>query len=99
MDNLEKLRSKVQRVSREYYELIGKDHHKDRDCHFYINCVFSYGESPFWRIEHYGYISSLPKYLERKKFLREDEALNSLLDFLNSAISTQKQYNENNNNR
>lgn len=40
----------------EWYSLIGKDHHKDRDCHWYIETKWSYGQSPSYSIHHYGYI-------------------------------------------
>ena len=39
-----------------WYEYVGMDHHKDRDCHWYINKVWSYGDVPYYRIEHHGYI-------------------------------------------
>jgi len=49
MDNITKL-TKV------WCKIISLDHHKDRDCHFYINKVWSYGEESVYRVEHYGYI-------------------------------------------
>ena len=51
----DKIKSLTQ-LTDEWYKLIGKDHHKDRDCHFYINTVWSYGQDPVYRVEHYGYI-------------------------------------------
>jgi len=38
-----------------WYELM-IDHHKDRDCHWYIVEKHSYGEPPVWYAQHYGYI-------------------------------------------
>ena len=32
------------------------DHHKDRDCHFSIRKLWSYGENPKYCVEHYGYV-------------------------------------------
>ncbi len=52
MDNITKL-------SDLYYRLAARDHHKDRDCHFYINKVWSYGEPPVYRVEHHGYLNNL----------------------------------------
>jgi hypothetical protein len=46
----------ITQLTDEWYKLIGKDHHKDRDCHFYINTVWSYGQDPAYRVEHYGYL-------------------------------------------
>jgi len=52
----EEILNKITELSREWYIQIGKDHHKDRDCHFYINTVWSYGQKQKYRVEHYGYI-------------------------------------------
>lgn len=38
-----------------WYELIGGDHHKDRDCHFYIERNFSTYKKSEWRLYHQGY--------------------------------------------
>ncbi|WP_396274986.1 hypothetical protein [Hyphomonas sp.] len=48
--------NQITELTNEWYSLIGKDHHKDRDCHFYINTVWSYGKKQKYRVEHYGYI-------------------------------------------
>jgi hypothetical protein len=39
-----------------WYELIGCDHHKDRDCHFYIEKNFSTYLQSKWRLYHRGYL-------------------------------------------
>lgn len=39
-----------------WYELIGGDHHKDRDCHFYIERNFSTYKKSEWQLRHYGYL-------------------------------------------
>ena len=39
-----------------WYKLIGPDHHKDRDCHWYIETKWSYGYPPKYSIQHWGYI-------------------------------------------
>jgi len=39
-----------------WYRIVSLDHHKDRDCHFYINTVYSYGNKPKFRIGHFGYV-------------------------------------------
>ena len=46
----------VSRLTNIYNDMVCNDHHKDRDCHWYINKVWSYGEPPFYRVEHYGYV-------------------------------------------
>ena len=52
----EEILDQITELSKEWYILIGGDHHKDRDCHFYINTVWSYGQKQKYRVEHYGYI-------------------------------------------
>jgi hypothetical protein len=52
----EKLINDITKLTDEWYRLIGKDHHKDRDCHWYINTKWSYGNSPIYVVEHYGYV-------------------------------------------
>ena len=51
-------------LTAEYYTLIGKDHHKDRDCHFYIQKKYSYGREPYWRFYHYGYCWSVENFFQ-----------------------------------
>lgn len=38
-----------------YYELVGRDHHKDRDCHWYVEKRWSYGGPPVYAVIHEGY--------------------------------------------
>jgi hypothetical protein len=43
-------------LTEQWYKLIGPDHHKDRDCHWYITTKWSHGRSPEYCIVHHGYI-------------------------------------------
>jgi hypothetical protein len=52
----EEILNQITELTEKWYYLIGKDHHKDRDCHFYINTVWSYGQTQKYRVEHYGYL-------------------------------------------
>jgi len=71
----------ITKLTKEWYTLIGPDHHKDRDCHWYIETKWSYGQPPQYHISHYGYIlgevnETWTKYelaLERLKHLLETE--------------------------
>ena len=47
--------AEITNLTKLWYEIIGLDHHKDSDCHWYINKVWSYGGAPVYRFEHYGY--------------------------------------------
>jgi hypothetical protein len=53
---MNQLIKEITQLTEEWYFLIGKDHHKDRDCHWYIETKWSYGRSPTYTIRHYGYI-------------------------------------------
>ena len=46
----------ITKLTNEWYTLIGPEHHKDRDCHWYIETKWSYGQSPLYTIQHFGYI-------------------------------------------
>ena len=50
------LLNKITKLTNQWYTLIGSDHHKDRDCHWYIETKWSYGQPPVYIIQHYGYI-------------------------------------------
>ena len=53
---IEEILNQITELSKEWYIVIGGDHHKDRDCHFYINTVWSYGQKQKYRVEHFGYL-------------------------------------------
>ena len=42
-----------------WYRYVGMDHHKDRDCHWYITKTYSYGQEPYWMASHHGYRSEV----------------------------------------
>ena len=39
-----------------WYHIIRSDHHKDRDCHWAIEKVWSYGNIPKYIVRHDGYV-------------------------------------------
>lgn len=48
-------------VTKRWYDFVSQDHHKDRDCHWYLEKTtkYSYGQAGTddgWRICHSGYI-------------------------------------------
>lgn len=51
------LQKEIKILTAEWYELISGDHHKDRDCHWYIESRWSYGEDPEFRVMHNGYVT------------------------------------------
>lgn len=72
---------KIIELNKIWYDLIGGDHHKDRDCHFRICTHYMYGDSVEYEVEHYGYI--LDRFEEEFKTLYEAEIylINKVLKF------------------
>lgn len=47
----------LQRLQEAWYHYVSQDHHKDRDCHFYVNLDFAYdGTDVTHEVTHHGYI-------------------------------------------
>lgn len=51
-----KIEDQITKLAAEYCDLIAGDHHKDRDCHWKIETVWSYGAPPKYIVKHDGYI-------------------------------------------
>ncbi len=47
----------IEQLIREYLWYVCQDHHKDRDCHFYIQKSWSYGEFKGYCVVHHGYVN------------------------------------------
>jgi hypothetical protein len=76
----------ITELTNEWYKLIGPDHHKDRDCHWYIETKWSYGYPPKYSIQHWGYI--LDDIVEECNSY--DEALLKLKEILIEKIEEEK---------
>lgn len=78
----------ITKLSEEWYFLIGKDHHKDRDCHWYIETKWSYGYPPKYQVQHFGYV------LDRieEEFESYENALKFLKDTLIREIEEYKKH-------
>jgi hypothetical protein len=50
------LEEEITKLTDVWYEYVNKDHHKDRDCHWYIEKIWSYGQEPYYIAYHHGYI-------------------------------------------
>lgn len=90
MNKNQLLQKEINSLTERWYLLIGQDHHKDRDCHWYINSVWSYGQPVKYRVEHYGYI--LDDISE--EFATYSEACHFLLRMLKKAITREEQQEE-----
>lgn len=78
----------ITKLTEEWYDLIGGDHHKDRDCHWYIETKWSYGNPPTYMVQHWGYIID---YIE-EVCESYDSALIKLRDILLQEIQEYKSY-------
>jgi len=91
----ENIIEEITKLTEEWYFLIGKDHHKDRDCHWYIEIKWSYGYPPVYTIQHFGYILDNIE----EECNSYEEALTVLRDTLKEKIEeekkTQKEIEEN----
>ena len=72
---MENITEEITQLTEDWYFLIGKDHHKDRDCHWYIETKWSYGHPPIYTVQHHGYIidrieEECDSYEEALTFLR-----------------------------
>jgi hypothetical protein len=52
----QELQDNITKLTDKWRKLAASDHCKDRDFHFYINTVWSYGQKQKYRVEHYGYL-------------------------------------------
>ena len=73
-------------VMSKWYDLISKNHHKDRDCHFNICKRFSYGNKWHYYIEHHGYLFD-SNIVPDKEYNSYYEARESLILMINKMIS------------
>lgn len=48
--------AKITQLAADYQRLIGSQHHKDSDCHWSIECRWSYGNAPRYIVRHSGYL-------------------------------------------
>jgi hypothetical protein len=76
----------ITKLTEEWYHLIGKDHHKNRDCHWYIETKWSYGYPPKYSVQHLGYILD-DIVIECSSY---EEALTFLRDTLKEKIEEEK---------
>lgn len=73
-----------------WYSIVSLDHHKDRDCHWYINKVWSYGQKPYYQIEHYGYIYGLDREDVDAQYPTYEQAETRLLEIIKDAIEEER---------
>lgn len=50
------LEEEITVLTQKWYKYVNLDHHKDRDCHWYITKTYSYGDEAYYEAHHSGYI-------------------------------------------
>ena len=78
----------VTMATKDYCTLVAFDHHKDRDCHFYIQQQYSYGRPPVWSVVHDGYLYDT----EPQEYDTYAEALGTLHILVLDACRSQANY-------
>ncbi len=73
------LEQEIVELTNRWQHYVGQDHHKDRDCHWYITQNFSYGDKPYFQASHHGYIGD---YFVGTKCTTLEEAQEELRDRL-----------------
>jgi hypothetical protein len=53
---MSELIEEITKLTDEWYTLIGPDHHKEKDCHWYVETKWSHGHPPKYSVQHWGYI-------------------------------------------
>jgi hypothetical protein len=69
---------KITALTALWYEFVNLDHHKDRDCHWMITKLWSYGAPPVYCVEHNGYVEQEVQ----REFKTETEAEDFLYSLL-----------------
>lgn len=88
------IEQEITTLTQEWYDLIGGDHHKDRDCHWYIETKWSYGQSPIYKVIHNGYVLDQIE----ENWSSYEGALNRLREILIQAIKEENEFRENDQN-
>lgn len=78
---------KIVELSLLWYEYVSMDHHKDRDCHWYISVDYGYGRAPKYSAYHSGYIVDADLQSGELDSLAEAEVV--LLGLIRSAMVEQ----------
>ena len=83
----------IVKLSEQWHDLISGDHHKDKDCHWYIETKWSYGFPPKYFVQHWGYILGDIQ----EEFDSYEDALLGLKEILIEKIEEEKNHKEEDN--
>jgi len=83
------LNKEILRLTDLWYTYVSLGYHKDKDCYWYINTVYSYGNKPIYEVSHDGYVfdngttSLYPSYIKAQK---------GLIKMINQAFKEEKEW-------
>lgn len=93
--------NKILKLTQLWYEMVGMNHHKDRDCHWTITETWSYGDEPYYEVDHYGYggdeVHEKFESIEDARIGLEkaiEEAFQKELIWANEVVSTEHDWDE-----
>jgi hypothetical protein len=78
----------INRITDFWYSYVNMDHHKDCDCHWYIEQSWDYGDKPKWKAYHLGYVYDT----EEIRTSTYDQALDALLSIARNAVRKEKSW-------
>ena len=81
-----KIEDEITGLTEQWYEMIGGEHHKDRDCHWYVEARWSYGLPQAYVVVHEGNVFERVE----EEYDTYAEALEGLKGYLEQAISEEK---------
>lgn len=87
-DDLNKLSAEITTLTGVWCELVNIDHHKDRDCHWGIDVVWSYGDGPKFKAWHEGYVYKRIS----QEFRNMNAAMVYIRDQVKAAINSQRDW-------
>ncbi len=86
----EQIEDFMMRFTDAWYGYVNQDHHKDRDCHFYITKTWSYGEKPTYEASHWGYVGDVFS----GKFDTHKDAMTFMMNEIKNMLRKQKEWSD-----
>ena len=84
------IRDQIIDLSGKWYEYVTIQHHKDRDCHWYIDVDYAYGQEPKYTANHFGYVfHEIHEQLARDNL---EQAEGDLLALIKTAIAEEAKW-------
>lgn len=91
MTSTDNTSKRIIQLTKFWYDYVTKDHHKDRDCHWYVEVDYAYGDKPKYTAYHSGYIADHLVGSYRDTF---EEAQADLLNLIKQAIEEEREWAE-----